>query len=106
MKTHFILLLISNLINIIYLKNSELLSLSIYEGTFIKDTYNLSLKNIEDAKIKNNPSKLAYITNINGNDSIIYNNYSKYFNKIWVFYITNIDQINLILERAIKIYFL
>ena len=104
MKTHFILLLISNLINFICLKNSELLSLSIYEGTFIKDTYNLSLKNIDDAKIRNNPSKLAYITNINGNDSIIYNNYSKYFNKIWVFYITNIEQINLVLSKDFSDY--
>jgi hypothetical protein len=104
MKTHFILLLISNLINFICLKNSELLSLSVYEGTFIKDTYNLSLKNIDDAKIRNNPSKLAYITNINGNDSIIYNNYSKYFNKIWVFYITNIEQINLVLSKDFSDY--
>ena len=104
MKAHFILLLISNLINFICLKNSELLSLSVYEGTFIKDTYNLSLKNIEDAKIKNNPSKLAYITNINGNDSIIYNNYSKYFNKIWVFYITNKEQINLVLSKDFSDY--
>lgn len=104
MKTFFFLLLICNLINFISLKNYEFLSLSIYEGTFIKESYNLSLKNIDDAKIRNNPSKLAYITNINGNDSIIYNNYSKYFNKLWVFYITNEEQINLVLSKDFSDY--
>ena len=87
MKTIFIILIVFGLINLINNKKSELFSLLIYENTFLKDTYNLTLLNSKDSKFSNSPSKLAYITDLDNLDSEIYNYYSKYFNRIWIFYI-------------------
>ena len=101
MKTIFIILIVFGLINLINNKKSELFSLLIYENTFLKDTYNLTLLNSKDSKFSNSPSKLAYITDLDNLDSEIYNYYSKYFNRIWIFYISDLNQINKVLSKSI-----
>ena len=98
MKILFIIIIILNIINFVYLSLSEILSLTIYENTFVKNIYNVTLLNIKEAEIRNNPSKLAYITDINNKDKEIYNYYSKYFNRIWIFYINDANQINTVLS--------
>lgn len=104
MKTNLLIILIFNIINFISLKKSGLLSLTMYENSFVINNYNLTLLNIDDAKIKNNPSKLAYITDINKNDSEVYNYYSKYFNRIWLFYISDINQLKSVLYKDFRDY--
>ena len=59
----------------------EFLTITVYENQFKKDTYNLTLINQKNAKILKDSSKLAYITDVQNKDSIILNNYSKYYNK-------------------------
>ena len=104
MKPNIFLLIIINIINYCYLKNSEIVELTIYENTFIKDVYNITLLNIKEAKIESKKSKLAYITNINIEDSVIYNYFSKYFNRIWIFYISDLEQIKQVLSKDFEDY--
>ena len=99
MKINFILILISLHINFVFLKDPELLSVSVYENYFKKYTYNITLINPNYVKILKNPSKLAYITDINKIDSVIFDNLTKFYNKIWLFYITNINEIIKVLEK-------
>ena len=98
MKILFIIIIILNLYNFVYLSISQVLSLTLYENTFVKNNYNVELLNIKEAEIRTNPSKLAYITDIEDKDKEIYNYYSKYFNRIWIFYINNIKQIQAVLS--------
>ena len=98
MKSNFVILLILNMIKYIYLKNSNI-SLIIYDNSYIKETYNLTILNIDNAKISTNPSKLAYITDINNADSVIYNYYNKYYNRIWMFYISNLNELSKVLSK-------
>lgn len=99
MKNIFSFLIIFDIINFISLKNLANFSLLIYENSHLKDTYNLTILNIKDSTIKSNPSKLAHITDIKNIDSLIYEYYSKYFNRIWIFYISNLEQIRKVLEK-------
>ena len=99
MKFKFFILLIGISINYIFGKKPQLLSVSVYENTFKKDTYNITLINPNYVKILKNPSKLAYITDINQKDLIILTNYTKYYNKIWLFFITDIKQLEQIIEK-------
>ena len=99
MKINFVLILISLYINFVFLKDPELLSVSVYENYFKKYTYNITLINPNYVKILKNPSKLAYITDINKIDSVIFDNLTKFYNKIWLFYITNINEIIKVLEK-------
>ena len=98
MKILFIIILILNIFNFVYLSLKEILSLTLYENTFVKNIYNVTLLNIKEAEIRTNPSKLAYITDIKNKDKEIYNYYSKYYNRIWIFYINNINQIQTVLS--------
>ena len=99
MKFKFFILLIGISINYIFGKKPQLLSVSVYENTFKKDTYNITLINPNYVKILKNPSKLAYITDINQKDLIILTNYTKYYNKIWLFFITDIKQLEQVIEK-------
>ena len=99
MEILFLIILIFNIINFVYLSDSKTITLSLYENTYVKNIYNVSLLNVKDAKIKSNPSKLAHITDILIKDNEIYTYYSKYFNRIWIFYINNINQIQSILAK-------
>lgn len=98
MKSNLLILLILNIIKYIYLKDSNV-SLIIYDNSYIKETYNLSILNKDDAIISTNPAKLAYITDINNTDSVIFNYYSKYYNRIWVFYISNLRELSKVLSK-------
>ena len=104
MRTNYLILIIFHVFNIVFLKNPDNVTLSIYENKHLKDTYNLTLLNTKDYYIKNNPSKMAHITDINNNDSLIYNYYSKFFNRIWIFYIYNSTQIKTVLSKDFKGY--
>ena len=104
MRTNYLFLIIFDVFNIIYLKNSVNVTLSIYENKHLKDNYNMTLLNIKDSNIKNSPSKLALITDINNIDSLIYNYFSKYFNRIWIFYIYNSTQIKAVITKDFKSY--
>ena len=42
---------------------------------------------------------MAYITDITNFDSSIYEYFSKYFNRIWIFYISDLNQIGKVLEK-------
>ena len=99
MKINFVFILISLHINFVFLKDPELLSVSVYENYYKKYTYNITLINPNYVKILKNPSKLAYITDINKIDSVIFDNLTKFYNKIWLFYITNINEIIKVLEK-------
>jgi hypothetical protein len=99
MKINFVLILISLYINFVFLKGPELLSVSVYENSFKKYTFNITLINPNYVKILKNPSKLAYITDIKNKDSYIFNNLTKYYNKIWLFFITDINEIIQVLEK-------
>ena len=99
MKINFVLVLISLYINFVFLKEPELLSVSVYESSFKKYTFNITLINPNYVKILKNPSKLAYITDIKNKDSYIFNNLTKYYNKIWLFFITDINEIIQVLEK-------
>ena len=99
MKINFVLVLISLYINFVFLKEPELLSVSVYENSFKKYTFNITLINPNYVKILKNPSKLAYITDIKNKDSYIFNNLTKYYNKIWLFFITDINEIIQVLEK-------
>ena len=99
MKINFVLILISLYIKFVFLKEPELLSVSVYENSFKKYTFNITLINPNYVKILKNPSKLAYITDINNKDSYIFNNLTKYYNKIWLFFITDINEIIQVLEK-------
>ena len=99
MKLIFVILLLSISINYIFAKKPQLLSVSVYENSFKKDTYNITLINPSYVKILKNPSKLAYITDINNKDSIILDNYTKYYNKIWLFFMTDISELKQVIEK-------
>ena len=99
MKINFVLILISLYINFVFLKGPELLSVSVYENSFKKYTFNITLINPNYVKILKNPSKLAYITDIKNKDSYIFNNLTKYYNKIWLFFLTDINEIVKVLEK-------
>lgn len=99
MKKYIIIFIITNIIKYIYLKNTEIFELTIYDNTIITDIYNITLINTKEAKIESKKSKLAHITDINNSDSIIYDYYSKYFNRIWIFYISSLDQIKKVLSK-------
>ena len=99
MKLIFVILLLSISINYIFTKKPQLLSVSVYENSFKKDTYNITLINPSYVKILKNPSKLAYITDINNKDSIILDNYTKYYNKIWLFFMTDIRELKQVIEK-------
>ena len=99
MEILFLIILIFNIINFVYLSDSKTITLSLYENTYVKNIYNVYLLNAKDAKIKSSPSKLAYITDILIKDNEIYTYYSKYFNRIWIFYINNINQIQSVLAK-------
>ena len=99
MKLIFVILLISISINYILAKKPQLLSVSVYENSFKKDTYNITLINPSYVKILKNPSKLAYITDINNKDSIILDNYTKYYNKIWLFFMTDNSELKQVIEK-------
>ena len=99
MKLIFVILLLSISINYIFTKKPQLLSVSVYENSFKKDTYNITLINPSYVKILKNPSKLAYITDINNKDSIILDNYTKYYNKIWLFFMTDISELKQVIEK-------
>ena len=99
MKIFFVILLLSKYINYIISKNPESLTISVYENSYKKDTYNLTLINPKYVKLIKNPSKLAYITDINTKDSMILDSYTKYYNKIWLFFITDTNQINKVMEQ-------
>ena len=104
MRTNYLILILLGVFNFIFLKKSEFYTLSIYENKHLKESYNLTLLNIKESNIKNNPSKLALITDINYIDSLIYNYYSKYFNRIWIFYIYNLTQIKTVISKDFKNY--
>ena len=55
--------------------------------------------NQKNAKILKDSSKLAYITDVQNKDSIILNNYSKYYNRIWLFFLTDVNEVKKILQR-------
>ena len=57
MEILFLIILIFNIINFVYLSDSKTITLSFYENTYVKNIYNVSLLNVKDAKIKSNPSK-------------------------------------------------
>ena len=99
MKLIFVILLLSISINYIFTKKPQLLSVSVYENSFKKDTYNITLINPSYVKILKNPSKLAYITDINNKDLIILDNYTKYYNKIWLFFMTDIRELKQVIEK-------
>ena len=99
MKLIFVILLLSISINYYFAKKPQLLSVSVYENSFKKDTYNITLINPSYVKILKNPSKLAYITDINNKDSIILDNYTKYYNKIWLFFMTDISELKQVIEK-------
>ena len=99
MKLIFVILLLSISINYIFAKKPQLLSVSVYENSFKKDTYNITLINPSYVKILKNPSKLAYITDINNKDSIILDNYTKYYNKIWLFFMTDNSELKQVIEK-------
>jgi len=99
MKINFLILLISGYFNYILSKNPEFLTITVYENQFKKDTYNLTLINQKNAKILKDSSKLAYITDFQNKDSIILNNYSKYYNRIWLFFLTDVNEVKKILQR-------
>ena len=86
MKFIFLILLLSIFINDIFLKRPQLLSVSVYEYSIKKDTYNITLINPVYVKVLKNPSKSAYITDTNNKDKNIFENLSKYYNKIWLFF--------------------
>ena len=99
MKLNFVILLIAISIKYIFNKKPQLLSVSVYENSYKKDTYNITLINPSYVKILKNPSKLAYITDINNKDSIILDNYTKYYNKIWLFFMTDISELKQVIEK-------
>ena len=76
MKENFIIVLLFNIFNFIFLKQNELI-LTAYENSFIKNKFNLLIINSEEVKVSNTPSKLAYINDENNIDSIIYKYNSK-----------------------------
>ena len=99
MKIIFVLILILLCINFAFLKDPELLSISVYEYSFKKYTFSVTLINPNYVKILKNPSKLAYITDINNKDSIILDNYTKYYNKIWLFFMTDNSELKQVIEK-------
>ena len=99
MKINFIILLISGYFNYIFTKNPEYLSISVYENTYKKETYNITLVNQRNAKISKDPSKLLYITDIANKDSSILNDFSRFYNRIWIFYVTDVNEIRRILGK-------
>lgn len=72
MRTNYLILILLGVFNFIFLKKSKFYTLFIYENKHLKDTYNLTLLNIKESNIKNNPSKLAVITDINYIDSLFF----------------------------------
>ena len=101
MKENFIIVLLFNIFNFIFLKQNELI-LTAYENSFIKNKFNLLIINSEEVKVSNTPSKLAYINDENNIDSIIYKYNSKLSNQNWILYISNLNQINDILLKDLK----
>ena len=99
MKINFIIILLSGYFNYIFTKNPEYLSISVYENTYKKETYNITLVNQRNAKISKDPSKLLYITDIANKDSSILNDFSRFYNRIWIFYVTDANEIRRILEK-------
>ena len=100
MKLNFEFILFIGYINFIFLKSPENLTVSVYENSIKKDTYNITLINPKNVKITKESSKLAYITDINKNDSIILSNFTKFYNKIWLFYTTDEKEMIHILEKT------
>ena len=102
MQINFVIVLLSIYINYIICRNPELLSISVFENSCMKDTYNITLINPNYVKIFKNPSKLAHITDINQKDSVILDSYTKYYNRIWLFFITDINQIFQVLDKKFE----
>jgi hypothetical protein len=99
MKINFIILLISGYFNYILSKNPEFLTISVYENSFKKQTYNITLVNQKNAKISKEPSKLLYITDIENKDLSTLNEFSRFYNRIWLFYVTDVAEIPKILQK-------
>ena len=99
MKFSFLILLLSIFINNILSKRPQLLSVSVYEYSIKKDTYNITLINPVYVKVLKNPSKLAYITDTNNKDKNIFENLSKYYNKIWLFFLTDKQEVKKLVNK-------
>ena len=99
MKLKFEIILFIGFFNFIFTKSPELLSISVYENSIKKDTYNITLINSKSVKISKETSKLAYITDIEKKDSIILSNFTKFYNKIWLFLTTEVKEMQLILDK-------
>ena len=99
MKLKFEIILFIRFFNFIFTKSPELLSISVYENSIKKDTYNITLINSKSVKISKETSKLAYITDIEKKDSIILSNFTKFYNKIWLFLTTEVKEMQLILDK-------
>ena len=102
MKLKYEILLIIGCIiqvNFIFSKSPELLTISVYENSFKKNTYNITFINPNNVKKIKETSKLAYITDIQDKDSIILSNFTKFYNKIWLFFTTDPKEMKLILDK-------
>ena len=99
MKLNLVFILIFGCFNYIFSREPELLSISVYENSHKKDTYNITLINPKFTKIIKDPSKLAYITDINNKDSIILDKYTKFYNRIWLFFINDIEEMKKVIEK-------
>ena len=99
MKINFIILLLSGYFNYILSKNPEFLTISVYENSFKKQTYNITLVNQKNAKISKEPSKLLYITDIENKDLSTLNEFSRFYNRIWLFYVTDVAEIPKIFQK-------
>ena len=99
MKLNLVFILILGCFKYIFSREPELLSISVYENSQKKDTYNITLINPKFTKIIKDPSKLAYITDINNKDSIILDKYTKFYNRIWLFFINDIEEMKKVIEK-------
>lgn len=102
MKRNYRILLIINIFSSIYLNNIQNISLSVYFNNYVNNTFNVSLLNKDQAEIKNSQAKLVYITDFYNKDKPIIDTYTKYFNRIWIFYISNETEIKEVLKEQFE----
>lgn len=80
------------------LKEGDTVSLVLYEYRFNKTEYNLTLLNKGVDIIDSFQTKMAYMKN-NEEDSEIFDYYSKYFNRIWIFFAKDSETVNNLLAK-------